>query len=505
MADKNLTVGIDIKANSAEAKAAAAAIDGVAAASKRATVTSNSMKEAEKQLAQQNTQTSMGIMAMSNAFQDAQYGMQGMINNIPGIVSGMGLGMGVAGVMQVVAVGLKIVNDNFDVFGTKAKEASEAANKEAAELMDLANKAYISEKAALALADAQQKQADSAQQINGHYQEQIRLSNEIIAQKKAQADAEIASADAESAVAMARLQLMEATGQITKENAMIQRGQIQMQADARKQAASESAELAKMVELRKQANAEEERGKSMRKMAADIQQAGGALLPAATEKRVRETVGQLEKELNASQLRGDTMTGFARTKEVQKQQAIQTRLAEERSKLEEHDNAVKFTAAKSQEELAEIVAKQLKEARDAASAASQFRGQANTVEGGVVRGRGIFGLRQEAAAISTMAGVEGERARQREEAQRAAEKVAADREKQVSQAGAAGSKLAEALAGSANPAFVRQLSGASASGDIGALIALVEKLMANQRNLTDQQRSRLQNLESEIEDLRVAK
>lgn len=505
MADKNLTVGIDIKANTAEAKAAAAAIDNVTAASKRATVTSNSMKEAEKQLAQQNTQTSMGIMAMSNAFQDAQYGMQGMINNIPGIVSGMGLGMGVAGVMQVVAVGLKIVNDNFDVFGTKAKEASEAANKEAAELMELANKAYIAEKASLAMAAAQEKQADAAQVVNGHYQEQIRLSNEIIAQKKAQADAEIASADAESAVAMARLQLLEATGQVTKENAMIQRGQIQMQADARKQAASEAAETTKMIELRKQANAEDERSRSLRKSAADIQQAGGALLPAATEKRVRETVGQLEKELKASQLRGDTMTGFARTKEVQKQQAIQARLAEERTKLEEHDNAVKFTAAKSQEELAGIVSGQLKEARDAASAASGLRGQANATENAIIRGRGIFGLRQEAAAIGTMAGVEGERARQREEAQRAAEKAAAAREKGVSEAGAAGTKLAEALAGSANPAFVRQLAGASSSGDIGALIAMMEKLMANQRSLTEQQRSRLQKLESEIEDLRLAK
>ena len=486
---------------------------------KTLTTTANDAAKAKSQLSEQSRiyiretekakgktgEAAMGFMAFSNSVQDAQYGLGGVINNIPGIVSGFGLGMGVAGAVQIAAVGFKVLNDNFDIFGTKAKEASEAANKEAAELMDLANKAYLAEKAALALADAQQKQADSAQQINGHYQEQIRLSNEIIAQKKAQSDAEIASADAESAVAMARLQLMEATGQVTKENAMIQRGQIQMQADARKQAASESAELAKMIELRKQANAEEEKGRSLRKSAADIQQAGGALLPAATEKRVRETVGQLEKELNASQLRGDTMTGFARTKEVQKQQAIQTRLAEERSKLEEHDNAVKFTAAKSQEELAEIVAKQLKEARDAASAASQFRGQANTVEGGVVRGRGIFGLRQEAAAIGTMAGVEGERARQREEAQRAAEKAAADREKQVSQAGAAGSKLAEALAGSANPAFVKQLAGASSSGDIGALIAMMEKLMANQRNLTDQQRSRLQKLEAEIEDLRVAK
>lgn len=509
MADKNLTVGIDIKANTAEAKAAAAAIDNVAAASKRATVTSNSMKEAEKQLAQQNTQTSMGIMAMSNAFQDAQYGMQGMINNIPGIVSGMGLGMGVAGVMQVVAVGLKIVNDNFDVFGTKAKEASEAANKEAAELMELANKAYIAEKASLAMAAAQEKQADAAQVINGHYQEQIRLSNEIIAQKKAQADAEIASADAEAAVAMARLQLMEATGQVTKEQAMIQRGQIQMQADARKQAASEAAETAKMIELRRQANAEEEKANALRRSAQELAGKGGGLMTAEQAETARKTIAGLEGGMVASQAAQAEFASQKQTTklrlEQEKYQEMITRLEEEKAKLAAHEKAVKEAGVKSADELNKLVESQVEEARKSASAASQFRGQANATENAIVRGRGIFGLRQEAAAIGTMAGVEGERARQREEAQRAAEKAAAAREKGVSEAGAAGTKLAEALAGSANPAFVRQLASASSSGDIGALIAMMEKLMANQRNLTEQQRSRLQKLEAEIEDLRTAR
>ena len=110
-------------------------------------------------------------------------------------------------------------------------------------------------------------------------------------------------------------------------------------------------------------------------------------------------------------------------------------------------------------------------------------------------------MRAETEAMRTSA---AERTRQAEE-KRKAEEAAATREKGVSEAGAAGTKLAEALAGSANPAFVRQLASASSSGDIGALIALMEKLMANQRNLTEQQRSRLQKLESEIEDLRLAK
>lgn len=490
---------------------------------KTLTTTANDAAKAKSQLSEQSRiyireaekakgktgEAAMGFMAFSNSVQDAQYGLGGIINNIPGIVSGFGLGMGVAGALQIAAVGFKVLNDNFDLFGTKAKEASEAANKEAAELMELANKAYIAEKASLAMAAAQEKQADAAQVVNGHYQEQIRLSNEIIAQKKAQADAEIASADAESAVAMARLQLLEATGQITKENAMIQRGQIQMQADARKQAASEAAETAKMIELRKQANAEEEKANALRRNAQELAGKGGGLMTAEQAETARKTIAGLEGGMVASQA---AQAEFASQKrftklrlEQEKYQEMITRLEEEKAKLTAHEKAAKEAGVKSADELNKLVESQVEEARKSASAASQFRGQANATENAIVRGRGIFGLRQEAAAIGTMAGVEGERARQREEAQRAAEKAAAAREKGVSEAGAAGTKLAEALSGSANPAFVRQLAGASSSGDIGALIAMMEKLMANQRNLTDQQRSRLQKLEAEIEDLRTAK
>ena len=90
MADKNLTVGIDIKANTAEAKAAAAAMTSVANAAKQATVTANGASQASKELGKSNSNAAMGVLAMSNAFQDAQYGMAGMVNNIPNIVSGLG-------------------------------------------------------------------------------------------------------------------------------------------------------------------------------------------------------------------------------------------------------------------------------------------------------------------------------------------------------------------------------------------------------------------------------
>jgi colicin import membrane protein len=176
-------------------------------------------------------------------------------------------------------------------------------------------------------------------------------------------------------------------------------------------------------------------------------------------------------------------------------------LAQTQEKLRKDQEAKEATGATSQEDFAEK-RKQLeteafnfrKKQEDARQAAESSAFRRSTLEQ-------LIPARAETEAMRTST---SEQIRQAQE-RRKAEEAAAERAKQVGEAGTAGSKLAEALAGSANPAFVKQLAGASSSGDIGALIAMMEKLMANQRNLTDQQRSRLQKLEAEIEDLRTAK
>lgn len=487
---------------------------------KAVTTTANDAAKAKSQLSEQSRiyireaekakgktgEAAMGFMAFSNSVQDAQYGLGGIINNIPGIVSGFGLGMGVAGALQIAAVGFKVLNDNFDLFGTKAKEATEEANKQAAELANLANQAYIAERASIALSEAQQKQADSLQEINGHYQEQIRLSTEIIAQKKEQADAEIASADAEAAVAMARLQLMEATGQVTKEQALIKRGQIQMEADARKQAATEAAETTKMNELRKQANAEEAKGNALRLKAKEIAEKGGGLMTAAGVESTKKDIAGLEGGMVASQAAQAEFASQKQTTklrlEQEKYQEMITRLEEEKAKLAAHEKAVKETGVKSAEELNQQVEEQTKQAREAASNASQFRGQANSTENAIARNRGLFGLRQEAAAMTTMAGVEGERAR----AKQAEEKEAERKQKEIDQAASAGSSLASALSGSGvSSGFMSQLNAASSGKDTDALMKLLEQLLPFMKQLDDKTRSKLEKLQSELDDLRTAK
>lgn len=76
---------------------AEAAVDRVGAAGKRS---GKGLDDAGKS----GKNGAMGLMALSNAADDVQYGIRGVVNNIPGMVSGLGLGVGVAGAAQLAAV-----------------------------------------------------------------------------------------------------------------------------------------------------------------------------------------------------------------------------------------------------------------------------------------------------------------------------------------------------------------------------------------------------------------
>jgi hypothetical protein len=58
----------------------------------------------------------MGLLQLSNAVDDVQYGFRGIVNNIPGIVMGFGGGMGIAGAAQIAAVGINMLVQHWDDF-----------------------------------------------------------------------------------------------------------------------------------------------------------------------------------------------------------------------------------------------------------------------------------------------------------------------------------------------------------------------------------------------------
>jgi len=76
----------------------------------------------------------MGVLEVSRAIEDAQYGMRGVLNNIPGIIQSFGGSMGMAGVISIAAVALSVLGKRLYDYATDAErtkkktEALTAAN-----------------------------------------------------------------------------------------------------------------------------------------------------------------------------------------------------------------------------------------------------------------------------------------------------------------------------------------------------------------------------------------
>ncbi len=599
MADQNLNIGIKVTSDTAGAKQATAAIDGVdkavadlaktekeatningmyldslgrihdasgrfvkvsaderaglkeriklqqeeAGAVDRSTVTTNGAAQAKEKLAKSSNNGAMGLLALSNAVQDVQYGFGGMVNNIPQIITGLGMGMGVAGAVQIAAVGVQFLLKNVDLFGEKAKEAAKAAAELSGETMADANAAYKAAEATKAQAAAQESLNAALAVTEGHYKAVIALSEQIIKQKQAEKDAETALADAQAGMEMARIQLAEARGEMTKEDAIFAKDKVRVEAESRKQTAAIAMEETKVAEARRKAEAEDQLAREKRQKAEMLSGAGEGLLNKEERDLAQENKASLEASLEASRIRqaeaaqkltdnsylksgmagiggivlNDAMIAMERAttqQRLQKERAeaakTQAALDKENAKLSADEVARKRTNIQSRDELNKTIAAEKTGAGESVTRASLLRVEAMAGETGIRQSQQTFGYRQAAGSMSALAQVEAERTKQREEAAKEVEKQAKLRATNLKQVGSAGGSLASTLAGDGlAPGFADSLreaaGGAGDAAGLNRLMKMVAMLTANTKKLSEQAKSKLDKLEAEIEDLRTAK
>ena len=550
MADQNLNIGIKVTSDTAGAKQTAAALDQVTAAGKQATVTANGLADAQNKVAKSGNNGAMGLLALSNAVQDVQYGFGGMVNNIPQIITGMGMGMGVAGAVQIAAVGIQFLLKNVDLFGEKAKEAAKAAAELSGETMADADAAHKAAAATKAQAAAQEELNAAMTATEGHYKAVIALSEQVIKQKQAEKDAETALADAQAGMEMARIALAESRGEITKEDAILAKEKVRTEADARKQTAAVALEEGKIAEARRKAKAEDAQANAKRIAAQEMEKKGVGMLTDEEKKAAeankesikagmeqsRAAQEEAAKGLTGNELAASGALGagaFAANKAmVEKDRAMneyrlkkereayaemQAAMDRENAKLAADKAAREATGAASPKALKDAIAAQNQAANEGAGRASALRGEAMAGETGIRQSQQIFGMRQATGAMQAQAQVEAEQRRKQEEARREEERAAkdterakADRAREVGQVGAAGGSLASTLAGDGistgfTDALRTAASGAGDAAGLDRLIAMVAKLTANSSKLSEQAKSKLDKLEAEIEDLRTAK
>jgi len=342
----------------------------------RSTVTTNGAAQAKEKLAKSSNNGAMGLLALSNAVQDVQYGFGGMVNNIPQIITGLGMGMGVAGAVQIAAVGVQFLLKNVDLFGEKAKEAAKAAAELSGETMADANAAYKAAEATKAQAAAQESLNAALAVTEGHYKAVIALSEQIIKQKQAEKDAETALADAQAGMEMARIALAESRGEMTKEEAIFAKEKVRTEADARKQTAAIALEEGKVAEARRKAAAEDAQANAKRAAAQEMQQKGIGMLTDEEKKLAEENKAALKASMDQSKIdqerfakQGGAMGKYNLEKERAGYLEMQAAMDRENAKLAADKAAREATGAASPKALRDAIAAQIQAANEGAGRA----------------------------------------------------------------------------------------------------------------------------------------
>jgi len=81
--------------------------------------------------------TGMGILQLSQTLDDLQYGVKGVVNNIPGLLQGFGIGAGIAGAAQIAMIGVSQLTDKITHYIKKQQEATQEAIKFRLTLQDM--------------------------------------------------------------------------------------------------------------------------------------------------------------------------------------------------------------------------------------------------------------------------------------------------------------------------------------------------------------------------------
>ena len=85
---------------------------------------------------------SQALLLFSQGFEDAQYGIRGVLNNIPGLIVSLGGTAGLAGAISIAAVGLSLLYEKFGGVKEKAGEAAEKVRDAATAMGEMEGKRF---------------------------------------------------------------------------------------------------------------------------------------------------------------------------------------------------------------------------------------------------------------------------------------------------------------------------------------------------------------------------
>lgn len=320
MADSELNLHIKTTGDATAANQAAAAVHKFADEEKAAAVAADQLKKSTENLAPVVNQlrakkeelgtttknTGQNMLQMAYFADDLQYGLKGIVNQIPQVLQALGLGAGLAGVVSIAAVGLNVLTNNLDLFG----EASDEAAKKAKALRESTDYAAGAAREHATQVNAEQASAkkleDSIKSTTELYREQVAEIDRATAAIIRKIQAEQAMADAKKDQALADIDIAEASGKITAVDAEYQRRAVQSQSAKEKFDRDQRISQQQAAQEADTANAKAKEANILRKEAEDLQINSRGALGSKDKEALKKKREALEAEIKDRQATVDS-------------------------------------------------------------------------------------------------------------------------------------------------------------------------------------------------------
>jgi hypothetical protein len=177
-------------------RAEAEAMGTVGTAATKASTAADKMTDANKKATKGGADLGYAVLQVSRGLEDLQYGFAGVVNNIPGVVTSLGLSAGVAGAVSLLAVGINVALPTIKALwdALKPEAAKEAASqietltKRIDELKDMKVKLAVDRHEL----DVAEEQLKRLRQLQAEYEANARKQSvgEVAAGKETQAQLE---------------------------------------------------------------------------------------------------------------------------------------------------------------------------------------------------------------------------------------------------------------------------------------------------------------------------
>ncbi len=244
-----------------------------------------------------------GQAALSAAFfaDDLQYGVKGILNNIPMLAMSLGLGGGVAGVVSILAVGFSVLSEKMGWFSKEAVATTDDLKKLAGESKATADATSRAARETDAAEAALKRHTNAIRDAEEGYKKLAQQIDVAAKARETMARNALAETDADAALKLSTIEGHRAAGMITDQEAEKQSLAVKRGAEDKRHASERAEALSKEADLRSKAAAAEKAAGVSDSQASNLAAAGMPLMDEEGRKAVEAGLKNAQDRLKVAQ------------------------------------------------------------------------------------------------------------------------------------------------------------------------------------------------------------